>query len=83
VVAGKNNANPRQFNTVDEARADATGDRKIQMKFTSNENGEIIANKYAHFYNLQYSAAESGFLAAVYGGLYFNDIKHTTTPIKP
>ena len=42
---------------------------------------EKAANKDG-FYNLGYASAESGFMAAVYGGIYFNSVKHVTSPIK-
>ena len=48
---------------------------------TDSGNGEKRANK-AGFYNLSYASQESGFLAAVYGGIFFNTVKHVTKPIK-
>ncbi|MCK5788356.1 MAG: BMP family ABC transporter substrate-binding protein, partial [Chlamydiia bacterium] len=42
---------------------------------------EKAANKVG-FYNLSYASQESGFLAAVYGGIFFNAVKHVTEPIK-
>lgn len=44
-------------------------------------SGERAANK-AGFYNLAFNSQESGFMAAVYGGLFYNRIKHVKAPIK-
>ena len=34
------------------------------------------------YYALGFDSNESGFMAAIYGGLYFNKVKHVTQPIK-
>ena len=52
------------------------------MPLFEYQSGEKAVNKSAGFYNLGFAANESGFLAAVYGGIYFNKVKNVSAPIK-